>query len=65
MTRHFAGCTGKKSFERFNQAENAARRRNRHDGDAHLEAYHCRHCNRFHIGENRSYKVKDKRKEVA
>jgi hypothetical protein len=50
-----AGCTGKAVFIRFDQAERAATRRNRKDGGAHVEAYHCRHCHRFHVGENRQY----------
>jgi len=49
-----AGCTGKKQFDKFSQADKAAKRRNRSD-NAHLEAYHCRHCGSFHVGEARSY----------
>lgn len=61
---HVTGCTGKKTFERFTQAQRAAKRRNRNDAGAHLEPYHCRHCNRFHVGEAREHGRKDFRKEV-
>ena len=53
---HKVGCTGKRQFARFCQADKAAKRRRRLDGGAHVEAYHCRHCNGFHIGENRDYR---------
>lgn len=49
------GCTGKRAFARFSQATHVAKRRNRKDGGAHVEAYHCRHCDQFHVGEARSY----------
>ena len=49
------GCTGKRQFAAFGQAARAAKRRNAKDGGAHLEAYHCRHCNSFHTGERRDY----------
>jgi hypothetical protein len=62
--RHVTGCTGKREFARFDQAARAAQRRNRKDGGAHLEPYHCRHCNRFHVGEARSHGRPDARKEV-
>jgi hypothetical protein len=52
---HKPGCTGKKHFAKFGQAATVAKRRNRCDGGAHLEAYHCRFCNGFHVGEARSY----------
>lgn len=60
---HKVGCTGKQHFERFTQAEKAAKRRNRMDGSAHLEAYHCVFCNGFHVGESRSYRRPNPRKE--
>ena len=59
------GCTGKKVFVRFLQAERAAKRRNRNDGGAHLEEYHCRHCNQFHVGEARAYGRRRARKEAT
>lgn len=59
-----AGCTGKRSFDRFSLADKAAKRRNREDGDAHVEAYHCRVCNQFHVGEDRSYGLRDARRTV-
>jgi hypothetical protein len=58
-----AGCSGKKHFTRFTLANKAAARRNRRDGGAHLEAYHCRNCNGFHVGESRAYKQRDRRRE--
>lgn len=62
-TDHKIGCTGKQQFERFTQAAKVAKRRNRMDGGAHLEAYHCTHCNGFHIGESRTYRRTNSRKE--
>jgi len=63
---HVVGCTGKSRFTRFGQAERAAVRRNRKDGGSHLEAYHCRHCHGFHVGEARDYRPrKRKTKESA
>lgn len=64
MTEHIVtGCTGQKQYERFCQAENAAKYINRRDDGAHIAAYHCRHCNLFHVGENREY-GKRRRAEV-
>jgi hypothetical protein len=61
---HVVGCTGKREFVRFDLARRAAKRRNRKDGGAHVEPYHCRHCNRFHVGERRDHGHRDKRREV-
>lgn len=61
---HKTGCTGKRHFSRFAQAAKAAKRRRRMDGGAHVEAYHCRHCDGFHIGEARSYKKPNPKKEL-
>jgi hypothetical protein len=55
------GCTGKRRFICFGHARRAAKRRNRHD-QSHLEAYHCRHCGGFHVGESRRYGFEDERK---
>lgn len=64
MTDQFVtGCTGKKVFVRFTHADRAAKRRNRSDAGAHLEAYHCQHCNRFHVGEARAHGRRKARKE--
>lgn len=52
---HVVGCTGKKAFATFCQAKRAAKRMNRVHDDGHLEAYACRHCHRFHVGEARDY----------
>ena len=61
---HHAGCTGKKQFLRFTQADQAAKRRRRLDNGAHVEAYHCKHCNSFHVGEARSYGRPNPKKEI-
>lgn len=59
------GCTGKKHFNRFNKASTVAQRMNRRGNGAHVEAYHCRHCHGFHVGEADNYGHRDKRKEVV
>ena len=63
--QHKTGCTGKRQFARFAQAAKAAKRRRRLDGGAHVEAYYCRHCDGFHIGEARSHGKPDARREVV
>lgn len=55
LANYKTGCTGKKTFVKFHQAERAAKRRNRKDGGAHLEPYHCRFCHSFHVGEARAH----------
>lgn len=62
---HVTGCTGKKRFTRFGTADQAAVRMRRNDDDAHVEAYHCKHCNGFHLGEARAHGKKDHRKELT
>lgn len=62
---HKVGCTGKKHFAKFGHAERAAKRCNRRDGRAHVQAYHCRNCNGFHVGEARSYRRLDGRRVAA
>lgn len=62
--RHVNGCTGKREFARFDQAARSAKRRNRDTDAAHLEPYHCRHCNKFHVGEARDHGRRDARKEA-
>ena len=57
------GCTGKKEFQTFCLASASAKRLNRRDGDTHVEAYHCRCCNRFHVGESRSYGVRHRKRD--
>lgn len=52
---HKVGCTGKSPFASFGEAQKRARRMRQRDNGAHVEPYHCRHCNRFHVGEARSY----------
>jgi hypothetical protein len=54
MKGHVTGCTGKSAFTSWSEANKRARRmRKLHKG--HVEAYHCLHCNSFHVGEARSY----------
>lgn len=62
LPAHRAGCTGKKAFPLFDLAAKAAKRRRSHDGGAHVEAYHCRVCRQFHVGERRDYGQKDARR---
>lgn len=62
---HFAGCTGKRVFTRFGLAAAAAKRRRRKDGGAHVEPYHCKHCNHFHVGEAMEHGRRDRRKEIT
>lgn len=64
-TQHITGCTGKIRFQSFFIARKSARKLNQRSRGAHTEPYHCAHCNGFHVGENRDYKRKDKRKEVV
>ena len=59
---HKAGCTGKREFGTFTQAKRGAVRLNRRDQGAHVEAYHCKFCHRFHVGEARSYGRDDARR---
>lgn len=63
--KRFAGCSGKKPLDSFERARGVAERMNRRDGDAHLVAYHCRHCGRYHVGESREYGKADARREVV
>lgn len=58
------GCTGKLQIDTFKRASDRAAKMRKRDGGAHVEAYLCRHCHKFHVGEARSYGRKDKRKEV-
>jgi hypothetical protein len=55
MSRAAVGCIGKKRYERFADAEFAAKRMRQNLDEAHLAAYHCRHCGGTHIGENKSH----------
>lgn len=58
------GCTGKAQFTTFTKAASTAKRMRKYDGDCHVEAYHCLHCQHFHVGENKSYGRKNPRKDV-
>lgn len=57
------GCTGKKQFPNYKLASTSAKRLRDRDRGAHVEPYHCTHCNRFHVGEARGHGRPDKRKE--
>jgi hypothetical protein len=60
---HFkAGCSGKVQFISFTKAEKTAKRMRKGNRDCHVEAYHCQHCQKFHVGENRAYHPKTKQK---
>lgn len=61
---HVVGCTGKKRFVRFGTADRAATRMRRNDDESHCEAYHCKHCNGFHLGEARAYGKRNAKKEM-
>lgn len=50
ITDHKPGCTGKKPFGTMQAARRRAKIMRR-KYDKPLEAYHCRHCRAFHIGE--------------
>lgn len=60
---HVPGCTGKKAFVCFTKAQARAKVLNRKKDSAHVEAYHCRHCQQIHLGERRSYGRRDARKD--
>ena len=46
------GCTGKRAFGKFCQARTAAdRMRRQHEDGCKVEAYRCRHCGMFHVGQ--------------
>lgn len=44
-----SGCTGKAAFPSGTAAQRAASNHARRKG-AHLQAYRCRHCGKFHLG---------------
>jgi hypothetical protein len=52
---HKTGCTGKSAFDTWHEANRRARRMRQRGNGAHVEPYHCKHCNQFHVGEARSY----------
>lgn len=57
-----AGCSGKVVFQTFTKAASTAKRMRKTNRDCHVEAYHCLHCQKFHVGENRAYHPKTPRK---
>lgn len=48
-TDHTRGCTGKKKYRSFSYAEVIATRSAQRSEDP-MHAYHCKHCNGFHVG---------------
>lgn len=55
------GCTGKSKFLTFSQAARTAKHMTKRS-DVGLDAYHCVHCDQYHVGGSRSFKIRDKRK---
>ncbi len=54
-----AGCKGKKAFAHHGQAEHRAKRmRQNHERDCFVEAYRCRHCGQWHVGQSRGGDVR-------
>jgi hypothetical protein len=62
--RFIAGCSGKVQFLTFTKAASTAKRMRKGNRDCHVEAYHCLHCQKFHVGENRSYGKTNPRKDA-
>lgn len=60
-----AGCTGKKVFLTFTKAASVAKRMRKTNRECHVESYHCQHCQKFHVGENRSYHPKTPKKGAS
>lgn len=58
------GCTGKKRFVLFTTADKAAKRQRRRDDGEPCEAFHCSHCNGFHLGAARAHGKKNPKKEL-
>jgi hypothetical protein len=52
VSEHAQGCTGKLRYAAFQAARAVARFIRRSDRASHVEAYHCRHCHGFHVGED-------------
>ena len=63
---HFkAGCSGKVQFLTFTKAASTAKRMRKTNRECHVEAYHCQHCQHFHVGENRTYHPKTRKKGTS
>lgn len=59
------GCTGKQAFKSHDQAAPVAQRmRRKHETGCQVEAYHCKHCGDWHIGQAERRR-KHKRDEVT
>lgn len=57
-----AGCSGKVAFLTFTKASQTAKRMRKTNRECHVEPYHCLCCNQFHVGENRTYHPKTRKK---
>lgn len=49
------GCNGKRMWPNFATAQRMAERTHR-QAEEPMDAYHCKHCGRFHVGSRRSIK---------
>lgn len=59
------GCTGKQAFLSHEQAAPVAQRmRRKHETGCAVEAYHCLHCGRWHIGQAEKRRNRVRREEV-
>lgn len=58
-----AGCSGKVIFTTFTKASTTAKRMRKSNRDCHVEPYHCAYCQKFHVGENRTYHPKTRKKD--
>lgn len=52
MNAPLRGCTGKVAFGTFAKAARAARNLRRRIDSSQVAAYHCLHCNGYHVGED-------------
>lgn len=60
------GCTGKQAFLSHDQAAPVAQRmRRKYETGCAVEAYHCVHCNRWHVGQADKKRKRFKREEVT
>ena len=59
-----SGCSGKVQFPTFTKAASTAKRMRKGNRDCHVEAYHCLHCQHFHVGENNNYGRRNPRKDA-
>lgn len=48
----------------FAKANETAKRMRKSRRECHVEAYHCIHCQQYHVGENRSYHPKTRKQDA-